>query len=134
MPQVQGESISFVGRLIRMQRPNSTTRLVVTILAIPFLIGGLLLSAALHSALSEYLNPPVLSWLVFLVLAFAGVVFGGLVAHGILTFLIACLSPNSPLIAESEISNPTLSERILSPPLRLIGKVARSLATKQRRP
>jgi hypothetical protein len=106
--------------------------LAIKAFVVPFLVGGLLLASATHGWLFGN-SSSVVSWLSLLLLAGVGVLLSGIVAHGILVFFIAWLAPDSPLIAESNTSPTTMSQRLLLPIFRGVGKFARSIAPRPAR-
>jgi hypothetical protein len=109
------------------------SRLAIKAFLVPFVVGGFLLASAIHRWLFAD-AASALSWLVLVLLSIACVLFCGLLAHGILTFFIAWLAPDSPLIAESAISPPTsMSQRLLLPAIRAVGRFARSFAPRSPR-
>src|SRR6059036_2397084 len=104
-------------------------RIALTVFVIPFFVGGILLATAAYSWLVEPLVPSgSLLWLLLPLLAVLGIALGGLLAYGILIFLIAWRAPSSPLLVEADVTSPSKAQRILYPMFHLVGKLARRLA------
>ena len=109
-------------------------RIALAVFLVPFVVAGTRLANAAHSLLCVYVECDVLSWILQPLFTLAGLFIGCLVAYGILVFLFAWLAPNSLLIADSEVPQPTLSYRVIYPVLRMVKKFALWLVPGPRRP
>ncbi len=110
-----------------------TGRIALNIFVVAFFVGGIVLAGIAHSWLPEYMKVGLLSWLILLTLFLIGVTFGGLLAYVLIIFFLAWLVPNSPLLIQTELPNPTLSQRMLLSVFHVVGKFARWLAPKPHR-
>ena len=106
------------------------TRIGLSLYVIPFLVGGILLGTRVYDWFYESLTGTSRAWWFPLAIGFAaaGILFGALLAYGILVFILTWLAPGSALLSLEELEKPTRAQRMFAPAFLVVRKLAQRLA------
>jgi hypothetical protein len=106
------------------------TRFALSVYLLPFLIGGILLGTRVAGWFYASLTGTSRAWFFLLAIGFAavGILFGTLLAYGILIFFITWLAPNSELLSVEELEKPAVAQRLFAPAFLMVRRLAQRVA------